>query len=321
METLLDFVAKQAGTDTSLKIVDEGVNTTPELTTFPARQVTGTSYFYLRHKEDESVVAPFRKANQGTDESEDDYERVLAQMYMLSKPIICDKLIAEADLEGPERHNERKGVNEMRRLARGIAHQVWYGDDASSDGFAGIQKTIGTTLASNGGRVILSDTTSAANNTSVYLVRYGVDDGVSFDMGNNSSLDVSEFKIESVQDAKGKKFQAYIAYIAGWLGLRIATAESVMRIANVRTEAGKKGLSDEMIAEAISYWKGAPPNAIWMNRRAAWLLQKSRNVTTMQGPTGKVSSTIGPFAPSPTESQNIPIVITDALTNTEAFVA
>lgn len=321
METLLDFVAKQAGTDTALKIVDEGVKNCPELTTIPARQVAGTSYFYLRHKEDDSFVAPFRKANKGTDPTEDNYERVLAQMYMLSKPIICDKLIAEADLEGPDAHNQRKGVNEMRRLARGVAHQVWYGDDATSDGFAGVQKAIGNTLVSNGGRVLLSDTTSAANNTSVYLVRYGVDDGVSFDMGNNSSLDVSEFKIESVQDAEGKNFQAYIAYIAGWLGLRIATAESVIRIANVREEAGKKGLSDEMIAEALSYWKGAPPDAIWMNRRASWLLQKSRNVTTMQGPTGKVSSTIGPFAPAPTESNNIPIVITDALAQTEAFLS
>ena len=320
METLLDFVAKQAGTDTSLKIVDEGLKNCPELTTIPARQVAGTSYFYLRHKEDDTWTAPFRKANEGTDSSEDNYERVLAQMYMLSKPIVCDKLIAEADLNGPDAHNQSKAINEMKRLAKGIAHQVWYGDDASSDGFAGIQKTLGTTLASAGGRVYLSDTTSGSNNTSVYIVKYG-DDGVSFDLGNNSSLDVPDFKLESVKDANGKLFQAYISYISGWMGLRIATVEGVMRIANVRFEAGKDGLSDDIIADALEYWTNGQPDAIWMNRKALNLLRKSRQVVTNQGPTGRVTSSMTHTAPPPTESNNIPIVVTDALVQTEAFIS
>ena len=71
-------------------------------------------------------------------------------------------------------------------------------------------------------------------------------------------------------------------------------------------------------AHFISSWRGAAPDAIYMNRTAAYLLQCSRTYALMGA--GKLAGSVGPFAPMPTESNNVPIVITDSLVDTEAFV-
>jgi hypothetical protein len=56
-----------------------------------------------------------------------------------------------------------------------------------------------------------------------------------------------------------------------------------------------------------------------MNRRSAYQLQASRFATTIQ--TGnKTSSGVEVYSPTPTESNGIPIIITDSLTNTETLV-
>lgn len=315
--TLLD-IAKLNGNDKSIGLIEEGIKTCPELANFPARMVKGTSYTYVARKGRPTVG--FRTANNGIDPSKSEFDQRTAQMFILSALVETDKAIADAYEDGPDRYNAIEAAGVAQDTMEAIGEQVWYGKNADANGFEGLQSLLGTTAASAGGRVIVSDTTSGSNNTSVYLVRYG-DHGVGFDFGNYTTLDLSDFRVESIVGVNGKKHPGYVADISGWIGLTLKSLEGAMRIANVRAEAGKAGMSDKIIAEALSYWKGAPPDAIYMNRKAAFLLQTSRSVTTMQGPTGKVSSGIGPFAPAPTESNNIPIVITDALGNSESFLS
>lgn len=320
MDSLLTLSAKAAMTDNNIRMVNEQVKTTPELANFPSRTVSGTHYYYLRHKDGDGSSVGFREANNGIASSSDNYELVIAQMYILAARVELDKAVEDAYPGGPSAYEREITMRKGREVAAAIGHRVWYGDDASSTGFNGFAKLLGTTAASSGGRVVFSDTTSAANNTSVYLVRYG-DEGVSFDFGNNSTIRLSQFRTESIIGKNNEKHPGRVADISGWMGMRLATVEGAMRIANVREESGKVGLSDKMVANALRYWRGAPPSAIYMNRTAAYLLQCSRTHTTVQGPSARVSSALGPFAPFPTESQGIPIVITDALTDSEAFVS
>ena len=191
---------------------------------------------------------------------------------------------------------------------------MWYGDNASDKGFNGLINILPAA------RVSFGDITgSATTKSSVYLVRYGVANGLSFDLGNNSTINLSEWRTETIYDANSKPFPGYVADISGWIGFSVKTLEAAWRIANVGTESGKVGLSDKMIAAALSNWRGAAPDAIYMNRTAAFLLQQSRTYS-LSG-TAKLPGFVAPFAPSPTESNNIPIVITDALADDESFVS
>lgn len=314
--TMLD-IAKLNGNDKAIGLIEEGLKVCPELANIPGRQVKGTSYTTVRRTNRPTVG--FRGANEGVDVSKSTFEKVVAQMYILSGIVRVDKAIADADEEGPEHLQSIEAAGIAEGLLETVGKQVWYGTGADKNGFEGLQSLLGTELASNGGRTIVSDTTSGSGNTSVYLVRYGEKDGLSFDFGANSTLDMSEFRTETVTE-NNKSYAAYVADITGWIGMRLASAEAALRIANVRAENGKSGISDAIVAEALSYWTGRAPDAVYMNRKAAFLLQKSRSVTLVQGTQGKLSSAFGPFAPAPTEVQGIPIVVTDAIGDAEAFV-
>lgn len=308
--TMLDL-AKLNGNDQAVGIIEESLKTCPELANFPARQVAGTSYHTVRRTGRPAVG--FRSANAGVDASKSTFEKVLAEMYILSARIEVDRAIADAYEQGAAHLQAVEAAGVGQALLESVGAQVWYGKSADANGFQGLQQ-----LSTN---VTVSDTTSGTGNTSVYLVRYGENNGVSFDFGKNSTIDLSEFRLESIADSNGKKYPGYVADLCGWIGMRLATAEGVARIANVREQATKAGLSDKIIAKALSNWRGAAPDAIYMNRTAAYLLQCSRSVTIMAGPTQKASGIVGAFADFPVESNGIPIVITDALSDTEEFVA
>lgn len=314
--TMLD-IAKNNGNDKTIGLIEEGLKVCPELARIPGRQVKGTSYTTVRRKTRPSVG--FRGANEGVDISKSTFEKVVAQMYILSGIVRVDKAIADADEQGREHLQGVEATGIAQGVLEAVGRQVWYGTSADANGFEGLQNLLGSTTADSGGRVVVSDCTSGSNNTSAYLVRFGENDGLSFDFGSGTTLDMSEFRTETVTE-NGKSYAAYVADITGWIGMRLASAEAAMRIANIRAENGKSGLSDAIVAEALSYWTGRAPDAIFMSRRAAFLLQKSRSVTLMSGPQGRVSSALGPFAPAPTDVQGIPIIITDALAQTEAFV-
>lgn len=319
--TLLD-IAKRSGNDTSLGIIEEGVKTCPELTRIPGRAVEGIEYTYLKRTGRPPVG--FRAANAGVESGKSTYEQVRALMYMLSGIVEVDKGVADADPQGPEalQGDEASGV--AQSLMEAVGAQVWDGTAADSNGFQGVKQALDPDLAlANGGRVAKADTTSGSGNTSVYLVRYGRD-GLAFDFGKNGQLELSEFRTETKRKTVNGVETAHPVYTAdltGWIGLRLSTPEAAMRIANVREQSGKAGLSDAIIAKALRYWRGRAPDAIWMNRTAAFLLQASRSVTIMSGAGGKPTGAVENFAPMPTEVYGIPVVITDAIGDSEAFVA
>ena len=99
--------------------------------------------------------------------------------------------------------------------------------------------------------------------------------------------------------------------IGGHLGIQVGSKYAVARIANLTADSGK-GLTDSLLADALSLFPSSDqPTHIVMNRRSLTQLRKSR--TTY--------SPIGEPAPRPSEYEGIPIVTTDAITNTETLLA
>lgn len=308
--TMLDL-AKLNGNDVSVGIIEESMKTCPELRLFPARQIKGTSYTTVRRTSRGS--SGFRNANAGRAATKATYAKDTHEMFILSDRAEVDKAIADAYELGAESLKAEMAVEKGQNVLEAVGTQTWYGVSADAAGFAGLQALCGTS------RVSLGDITAGASTkTSIYLVRYGLANGVSFDFGANSTIDLSDWRIETCYDAANKSFPAYVADLSGWIGLSVKTLESIWRIANVGTESGKNGITDKIIAAALSNWRGAAPDAIYMNRTAAFLLQCSRTYALTGA--AKLAGNVQPFAPMPTESNGIPIVITDSLVDTEAFV-
>jgi len=308
--TALDL-AKLNGNDVAIGIIEESIKTCPELANFPARQIKGTSYTTVRRTGRPTVG--FRKPNAGVDATKSTFAKDTHEMFVLSGRVEVDKDIADAYELGAEALKGEEVVGVGQSSLEAVGSQTWYGLNANADGFAGLQALCGTS------RVSLGDITAGATTkTSLYLVRYGLANGVSFDFGANSTINLGEWRVESVRDSANKPFPAYVADLSGWIGLSVKTLESIWRIANVGTESGKNGITDKIIAAALSNWRGAAPDAIYLNRTAAFLLQCSRTYALTGA--AKLAGNVQPFAPMPTESNGIPIVITDSLVDTESFV-
>ncbi len=115
-----------------------------------------------------------------------------------------------------------------------------------------------------------------------------------------------------IADATGKLYPAYVAVIHAWLGLQIASNYSAVRIANIGPDASVNTLNDDLIAEAISRFPSdRQPNIMAMSRRSLAQLRASRTATSVSGAP----------APFPTESFNVPIVVTDSVSDKEPVVA
>ena len=174
-------------------------------------------------------------------------------------------------------------------------------------GFSGLADA----LLFGGAMVVNAGGTTAATGSSVYAVRSTPDlNNVSVIMGANGMIDVGETVVQRLAGATGT-YPAYYTPISAWMGLQIGSSYSAGRICNITEDSGKK-LTDALLAQLIEKFPaGRGPNYLVMNRRSLRQLQASRTATN---PTGAP-------APFPSEAFGIPIVVTDAISSTEALLS
>src|SRR5690606_14224912 len=144
--------------------------------------------------------------------------------------------------------------------------------------------------------------------TSVWAVRLGRQD-VQLVFGNRSTLQLSDFRTESITDKNGKKGPGEVADLMAWVGLQCAGVASVARIKNVHT-ANAKALDDKLMSSLLDKFPaGMGPHAIFMSRRSLRQLRDSRTVV-LQG-SGKTRPDQPAIAPLPADFDNVPIYATD----------
>lgn len=308
-------LAKLNGNEKTIGLFEEALSVCPELGILEAFTVPGTSYTTAVRTS--RPTAGFRGANTGTDSVASTFRKQLVQMYILSGHIVVDKAIADGYEGGAGELQALESAGIAQEVFKAVSKQIYNGTSADSEGFSGLRQVC---EEAGTARTIVSDCTgSATEKASVYLVRNGKVNGVSLVYGRGTTLDLGDFREETALDANNKPFPAYVADICGWLGLQVRTPEAVMRIANVGVESGKSGISDALIAKALSKWVGPSPTHIFMNRTARYLLQASRSVTIMAGP--RTRANVDNFAEAPSESNGIPIVVTDGIEAGEDFVS
>lgn len=310
--SLLD-IAKLNGNDKIVGLIEENLSYAPEVANFPVRQIRGTSYTTVTRTGFPSVS--FRSANEGVTPSKSTFAQKLIECYILSSHVEVDRAVGMAHEDGMAALEMIEANGVMRQALIEIGSQIWYGVSVDAKGFPGIKAATPTTST-----IVLNSSGSDSNvQTSVYFVKYGNQD-VSLIAGNNTTFNLSEFRDQTLYDSSDNAYEGRTAGLTAWSGLQIGNVNCVGRIYNVGadTETGDT-LTDSKIAQLLQKFPvGYRPDAIWMNRRSAGQLQRSRTVTINANGTQKAGAGVENIAPWPDSAFGIPIVVTDSILSTDA---
>jgi len=315
--TLLD-VAKLNGADKEVGLIEEVLTSAPEAEVFPFRTINGTSYPTVTRVSFPSVG--FRLANAGVTATKSEFVRKLVEAYIFGGRVEADRAVAMAYDEGMEAWEMVEALGTFRQSLIKLGSQIWYGISADAKGFPGIKAALPFTAGVADGSVINATGTTASTASSVYAVKFGKQD-VTLVGGNGQVPRLGDFRDETIYDASSNPLPGRVADLIGWIGLQIGNVNCIRRIANLTADSGK-GLTGTLLARLVnSFPVGYRPDAIFMSRRSREQYQLSMTVVLNGGaggdPNGKQTTT----APMPTHYDNIPIIATDAILNTDAIEA
>lgn len=310
--TLLDL-ARSKGHDRAVGLIEESVKFLPEFDLFSVRQVVGTSYDTLTRVSLPS--AGFTAVGAGATPSKSNFKKNRVECYLMQSRIELPRSIVDASEEGPEWWQGVESVGAGIAALRATASQIYYGTTANEFGFAGLK------AANPFGGALTTNAAGTTNNvaSSVFFVKFGIQD-VQMIAGRNSTLELSDFMVESIADADGKKHPGYVAHLTAWLGLQIGNINCTSRICNLTTDSGK-GLTDQLIATHLAKIPvGYRPDVILMSRRSASQLQTARTIVINSGPgTAKAAPSIEAVADRPSSAFGIPIIESDSILDNEAL--
>lgn len=266
----------------------------------------GTLHNYT--KETGAPTVGFRAINAGIFLSKSTDTEVSVTLKVLEFSSQIDKAQADAYVRGgPTALVAREASRHLRAAMFAYEQQLLNGViEGDSAGFQGLADVLTHSVST----VVDATGTTANTGSSVYALRIGESDVVGV-LGNNGVFTLGETTTIKALDGSGKQYPAYYTPGSGHVGLQIGSAYSAGRICNLTADNGK-GLTDALIAQLLSTFPASrQPNLLVMNRRSIYQLQKSRTAT----------NSTGAPAPFPTESFGIPILQTDAISNTEALIS
>lgn len=315
LPTLLD-VAKRNAADPVVGLIDEAARQVPELSgqvqsrgqviTVPnvgaARTIPGMQYKTLVRTSLPTVG--FRHANEGVAASKSGTELRLVECFNLNPRWECDKAVADANVDGPEAFIAEEASAIVVASLMLLGKQFYYGAGTGGDakGHPGLIQGVDSSMVVDAGG------TTADTGSSVWAVSFGPRK-VQWVMGQNGSLTVDDPRIESITDGNGNRFTAYVQEMLAYPGVQIGNKFSVGRIKKLTADSGK-GLTDARIGALVALFPvGYLPDVLFMSRRSLEQLRASRTAT----------NATGAEAATPTMWENIPIMPTDSILDTEAL--
>ena len=343
--SLLD-ITKRKGGDQEVGLLEDTIIYAPELGAIMGRPIDGTQYKTV-HRALPTVA--FRIANNGSDTVKSTYRDSLHECSIIDGGIQADTAAVDAAApgDGPQSDIGDPLFDEASGVIQGIyitvGSQMYYGTAIDVNGFGGLAPFVGSlNAATNTTPVCVSAGGSSANaQTSAYFIWENIR-GSHFIFGKNRGLTMMpEWRIQQVLGMNGKPLTAYVNNIQGWIGFAINHPLSVARLANINWVTDSKPCTDAMIAKVLSflplsmqaeslanYNTGGPKPfgpglKILMNPQAYLSLVSSRTPIVSGAGTAITSATPLQY-PSITyanpQSNGIPIVLTNSITNTEAVV-
>ncbi len=277
----------------------------------------GTTHKYA--KETGAPIVAFRAPNAGKDFDSSDDTVVTVTLKALDFSWAVDHLVANAWRKGRENYIAREGARHVRSALMTFEKQVINGIIGASDsaaasgsasGFSGFRDSTAVDALADT-MVVAAGAGTADANTSVWAVRLANDGVVGVFKGDGPAFELGETVSVPLVATAGASptFPAYWTPGTAWLGLQLGSAYDLGRIANVTSTTG---LTDDMIAQLLEKFPiGFGPTHLLMSRKARRMLQDSRTATT----------TNGAPAPFPDSAFDVPIITSDAISNTEEILA
>lgn len=305
MFVLADFVGDAL--DLSPAQVTDLSLAAPFLTALPmVTSSNGTNHKYM--KETGAPVVGFRAVNAGRELDSSVDTVVSLDLKVLDFSWAVDYALAKAWRKGgAPALIAREGLRHLKAALFQFEKQIFYGTGNDAGGFAGLLDNAQFDALADG-MVVNAGGTTASTASSVWLVTANQDACCSV-MREGNPIELGETVVIDMLDGSSKHFPAYYTPASTWCGLQIGGAYDIVRIANLTEDSGK-GLTDDLIYTALSKFPGGRvPTHIVMNRRSLAQLRKSRTATNATGAP----------APIPREVEGIPIIVTEAITSTEAI--
>jgi hypothetical protein len=296
----LTDIARANGSDDVAGLIDEASSAHPEISLGYSRSISGVNYKTLVRTGVPSVS--FRNANEGTATTKGTYENRLFETFIMDPEWVCDQAVGDGHEDGAAAYIALEASAILEGTMQSLATQFYYGRDSDAKGFPGLVSAYDST-----NMVVDAGGTTASINTSVWAVRFGPKD-IGWVWGNGGTLDVSEATLERVLDGSDNPYWAYCQHLTAYPGLQVCSTHSCARVHSINGTDSNADLTDEDLANLLSTFPaGFPPSMLLMNRTALGQLRSNRTATN---PTGAP-------APFPSEAFGVPILITEAITDTE----
>ena len=345
--TLLDVV-KRKGNDQIIGLLEDTITYAPELSAVMGRPISGIMYKTL-HRALPTVA--FRQANNGSSTVKGKYRQSLHECSIIDAQLQADTAVVDATAPsspdspqadiGDMLFDEAQGAVMATYITVGA--QMYYGTASDPNGFTGIAPLVGAlNPALNTGAAVITSGTgghTAAVQSSVYFIWENLR-GSHFIFGNNRGLTMlPEWRIQQVSGNTSGVLTAYVNNLQGWIGFAVNHPLSVARICNINLATDSAPLTDILVASLLQWLplqmrneitanlnntggpnKWGPGLKMFMNPQVAFSLQQSRSPVTSGVGTAITADMPLRFAELPTQSNGIPIVLTNSITNTEAVV-
>lgn len=301
--TLLDVVKLNAGDDL-VGLISETEKACPEVIVVPARTIKGINFPTTVRVQLPAVG--FRDANDGVDSTVARYENRLVETFIFNPIWKCDKAVADGYEDGPQAYIAVEAGAIMEGSFQTLSTQFYYGASLGghAKGHVGLMDMYDKTKME-----VDAGGTTGSTGSSVWLVRYGPKH-VEWVWGNGKdAFAMDDPRIGTIVGQNSKELTGYIQELLARPGVKVGSLKSIARIKKLTADAGK-GLTDDLIYEALAKFPaGVRPDAMFMTTRSQEQLRKSRTATNATGAP----------APIPEEVANVPILVTDGITNTESL--
>lgn len=283
--------------------VSDVLNRAPLIRRLSAFSVDGTQLKYVKKTADPSVG--FRLLNDGVENDVADYTQVTVDLAIADASFNVDIAAAEGYRLGPAAFLAMQMRNHMEAMMFKIEQEVLYG--ANTNGFAALGDELN---ALSDATVISAGGTTADTGSSVWAINTGFND-VQLAWGNQGVIEAKDTSIIRTAGSSSGHFGSYWTPVTGYCGLIYGSAWSAGRLANLTEDSGK-GLTDDLLSQLLEKFPaGRLPNMLVMSRRSLSQLQRSRTATSPSGAP----------APFPESAFGIPIIVSDAVSDTEALVS
>jgi hypothetical protein len=317
--TLLDMT-KMNGTDQAVGIVEEVRTFAPEADVVGGRPIRGTTYKALVRTALPTGTAGqvFRPANQGTNVVSSRWDQRVNQCFFLDAQMRVDEMVLDASEFGAEWALANEAVGVARQKLINLGNQFYYGHSSTTDfGFNGLNY-----LYDPAAMEITANATGSlgATTSSAWLI-VNEPDCTEFIFGNNMGLQLKQWSPQYVLDSNNRQFRAFLNNLSGYVGLSFNYSKSACRIKNLVAPgvASNTGLTDGLVAQALAKFPvGVRPTHLFCTRQQRLFLQNSRApVYSSSGGSAITASSQLQFPPIPTESNGIPLYVTDSISDTE----